>query len=160
MDDFFLECIEETIAFASQEGFRFHFPGLEDGYRRCRLAVVRNVQVVDGDVGLAEMVENFIEASRRIAHFDGDDAVHVALVTGFFQLSYGQFRIGNDEADDAEFGAVIGQHGVDIDIGIGQDRRHLAQGALVVFSKDRNLMEHEIRIPFHDKLYGYVFILS
>ena len=160
MDDFFLECIEETITFAPQEGFCFHFPGLEDGYRRCRLAVVRNVQVVDGDVGLAEMVENFIQAARRIAHFDGDDAVHMALVTGFFQLLDGQFRIGNEEADDAEFGAVIGQHGVDVDIGIGQNGGHLAQGALVVFSEDRNLMEHEIRIPFHDKLYRCVLILS
>lgn len=116
---FFLKRIQQGISFTAQERFRFHFAGLEDGDRCAGLAVIGNIQVVNGNIGLAEAVEDFVQTARRIAHFDGDDFVHMTLVAGFLQFRDSQFRIGDDEADDAEFCAVIGQHGVDIDIGIG-----------------------------------------
>lgn len=116
---FFLKRIQQYISFTAQERFRFHFAGLEDGDRCAGLAVIGNIQVVNGNIGLAEAVEDFVQTARRIAHFDGDDFVHMALVAGFLQFRDSQFWIGDDEADDAEFCAVIGQHGVDIDIGIG-----------------------------------------
>lgn len=76
-------------------------------------------------------IEDLSRQPGGIAHFDADD--QMALVAVFAPMQ--PVPIGDDEAMMPTVGAVVSQHGVDIDIGIGQDRRHRA-GALVVFRKD------------------------
>ena len=66
---FFLKCIQQGVPFPAEERFRFHFAGLEDGNRCAGLAVIGNVQIIDGDVGLAEIVENLVQVILRKAPF-------------------------------------------------------------------------------------------
>ena len=142
------ELVDELVALAAQEGLGLRFARLEDDDRLAGLAVIGDVEVVERDIGLFEALEDCIEAARRVAHLDGDDLVDMALVAGLLELGERAVRVRQHEADDAEFSAVAGEHGVDVDVCCGEHCRHLAQSAFRVFSEYRNLIEHRVVIPF------------
>ena len=82
-----------------------------------------------------------VEGARLVrAHIDGDDEVDAALVAFLFKDQDGFFRFIYDEADDAEFRAVVGEHGVNIDVLLRKNGCHAGEGALTVRREDGYLL--------------------
>lgn len=124
------------VAFSAEECFRFRFICTEYGYRHRRLTVKGNVEVFYEYIGSAEVVKDTTQRPWFIrAHIDGQYLIIPALVALFPQFLHGLRRIVDNQADNAEFGTVIGQHRVYIDICISQYARQLAQGAIRICCK-------------------------
>lgn len=122
---YFLDVVHQFVAFAQKEGGGFGLTCLHDDNGAGGVPVVGDVEVGDVDIGFPDGFQDSVQAAGGIGHFDSDDFVQSALIAFGFQGVKGHRGAVDDEADDAEFGAVAGQHGIDIDVGFGEDRGDL-----------------------------------
>lgn len=136
------EVIYQLIAFAHEEGGSLGLIGLHDDYRAGSIAVIGDVEVGDVDISLADSLQDAVEAARGISHLDADDLVEATLIAFSLQCFDGKGSVVYDETDDAEFSAVAGQHGINVNISLGEDGGDFGEATLIVFGEKRNLIEH------------------
>ena len=104
------------VAAADEEGCGFRLCCFEDNNRFDVFTVEGDVQIGDVDVGAVDGREDAVEIARGIVHFYGDNLVVAALVAFLLQRVHSDLGIVDNQTHDAEFGTVVGEHGVDIDI--------------------------------------------
>ena len=129
------------VALSFEEGFGLRFGGGEDGDRGAALAVEGNIEIADHDVGVLQVRQDVVQGAGLIGfHVHGEDQIHPALVSFFFQCFLCFFRLVHNEADDAEFRTVCSQHGVNINVIFCQNGSHFAERALCIGGENRNLV--------------------
>ena len=122
-----LEAVQQVVALAFEEGLRFRFGGREHRNGGAASAVEGNIEIADHDVGILQVRKDMVQGTGLIGfHVHRQHQVHPALVAFFFQGLPGFFRFVHNKTDNAEFRAVRGQHGVNIDVVLSQNGGHFA----------------------------------
>ena len=97
----------------------FHFKNIfcmQDNYGHSGISVKTQIRVVYVDIAIQKFQKQVVQAAHFVCHFHTDNMRLFAQIAACFQYPDGLFRIGNNHADNAVFGTVIGDGTEYIDI--------------------------------------------
>ena len=99
------------------------------------------VQVVDGDAGLGELVEDLGETAGHVVDLDAEHLREVRREAGVVQQRPRAIGVGEDETDDAVLGSLRRGEPADVDAGLAEDIGDFGQTTAAVLEEHGELRD-------------------